>query len=47
MPFAADRGSSDVVSVEDWSWADIAEMADVKGFGVGTGDGGEARFEVV
>lgn len=38
-------GERMVVSVEDLSCADIAGMAEYRGFGVGTGEGGgDARF---
>lgn len=42
------EGSGVVVSVEDCSWLEMAEIADERGLGVGTGDGGgDARFVVV
>lgn len=36
-----------MVSVEDWSWAEIAGMADEMGFGVGTGEGGGDAWPVL
>lgn len=36
-----------MVSVEDWSWAEIAGMAEERGFGVGTGEGGGVARPVV
>lgn len=50
MPVCFDGGggSGVVVSVEDWSWVEMAEMADERGFGTGTGDGGgDTRFVVL
>ena len=33
------------VSSDDWSWLDMSVIAECKGLGAGTGDGGgEARF---